>query len=183
MYYVYIHTVPNGKKYVGMTKNTKKRWEGYGKRYKSNQGFFNDILRYGWDNISHEIVFTNSKYNEAVEEETKQILKYETTNSNKGYNILEGVYGTKPQQVREKISKSVSDYMTPEKREEIRQRYINNPSQLVLRQRKPVICLDNSKTYQSIAEASRETGLSEKDISKVCNKHKKSTHGTHWEFL
>lgn len=183
MYYIYMHTVPNGKKYVGMTKNTTKRWEGYGKRYKSNILFFNDILRFGWDNISHEIVSMTSKYKEALEKETEFILKYETTNTNKGYNILEGVYGTKPQQVREKISKSVSKYMTPEKREQIRQKYLENPSDLVLRQRKPVVCLDNLKTYQSIAEASRETGLSEKDISKVCNKHKKSTHGTHWEFL
>ena len=67
MYYIYIHTVPNGKKYVGMSKNIDKRWEGYGKRYKSNQPFFNDILRFGWDNISHDIVFTTNNYNTAIE--------------------------------------------------------------------------------------------------------------------
>lgn len=50
-YYVYKHTVPNGKVYIGITKqNPSKRWlNGLG--YKHSTYFFNAIVKYGWLNI------------------------------------------------------------------------------------------------------------------------------------
>ena len=54
-YYVYIHTCPNGKCYIGMSITPKNRWNN-GNGYKGNKEFYKDILKYGWDNIEHEIL-------------------------------------------------------------------------------------------------------------------------------
>lgn len=54
-YYIYIHTCPNNKCYVGLSRNPKQRWNN-GKGYKNNKEFFDAINFYGWNNIKHEIV-------------------------------------------------------------------------------------------------------------------------------
>lgn len=57
-YYIYLHTSPNGKKYVGKTKDIKRRWNP--DLYKHNKEFFKDIEEYGWDNIKHEVMATTN---------------------------------------------------------------------------------------------------------------------------
>lgn len=89
-YKVYCHTCPNNKKYIGITKQkVNKRWSnGYG--YKSNKHFFNAILKYGWDNIKHDILFDNLTLEEAEEKEIELISLYNTTNEKFGYNLESG---------------------------------------------------------------------------------------------
>ena len=54
MFFVYIHTCPNGKRYIGVTiKNPEIRWNN-GKGYRQNTYFYRAIQKYGWDNIEHE---------------------------------------------------------------------------------------------------------------------------------
>ena len=69
MYTVYKHTTPSGKIYIGITSNDPKyRWKnGYG--YMNNKYFFNAIKKYGWNNISHEILFTGLSEEEAYSKE------------------------------------------------------------------------------------------------------------------
>lgn len=55
MYFVYVHTVPNGKMYIGATKDPVGRWNN-GEGYDGNTEFYKDIGLYGWNNIKHEIV-------------------------------------------------------------------------------------------------------------------------------
>ena len=56
---LYRHTSPSGKVYIGITsKSVNKRWNG-GRGYKTCIYFYNAILKYGWDNIKHEILFTD----------------------------------------------------------------------------------------------------------------------------
>jgi hypothetical protein len=66
-YYVYLHTnTINKKVYIGMTKLTPKaRWGGNGGGYRHQSRFYNDILKYGWDNFTHEIVHSGLTKEEA----------------------------------------------------------------------------------------------------------------------
>lgn len=54
-YYIYIHTCPNYKCYIGLSQNPKQRWKN-GNGYRDNKEFYKDIKYFGWENIKHEIV-------------------------------------------------------------------------------------------------------------------------------
>lgn len=87
---VYKHTCPNGKVYIGMTQqNPLRRWRG-GSGYRTNTHFYRAIQKYGWDNIVHEILFSELSEEEAKEEEVKLIALYKSTDVRFGYNRTEG---------------------------------------------------------------------------------------------
>ena len=55
-YCVYRHTSPSGKVYIGQTcLKPEYRWRN-GKGYKTQILFYRAIKKYGWDNISHQII-------------------------------------------------------------------------------------------------------------------------------
>lgn len=87
-YWVYIHTSPSGKKYVGVTTQNKPegRW-GRGKAY--NRYFREAIQKYGWDNIIHE-AFEVGSLEEMYQKEKSLIALFDTTNPKKGYNLSSG---------------------------------------------------------------------------------------------
>lgn len=86
---VYIHTTPDGKRYVGITKQEpEKRWLN-GKGY-SNQDFKSAIDTYGWENILHEIIAENLTKEQACDMEIFYIKKYNTIDRNFGYNTKIG---------------------------------------------------------------------------------------------
>ena len=58
-YKLYIHKFPNGKKYVGVCQNCNDRWNN-GNGYADNREMYDDIKKYGWDNIEHKIVYETS---------------------------------------------------------------------------------------------------------------------------
>ena len=89
MYIVYMHTCPNGKKYIGITSQTpERRWQkGKGYAYGSNPYFYNAIEKYGWDNIEHTILFRNLTKDEAEEKEIELIKEHKTSQREYGYNI------------------------------------------------------------------------------------------------
>lgn len=83
---VYKHTSPNGKIYIGITsKNPLKRWKN-GNGYRGNQHFWRAIVKYGWDNFKHEILFSGLTKNEACEKEIALIAKYKSNDQKYGYN-------------------------------------------------------------------------------------------------
>ena len=54
---LYRHTSPSGKVYVGITsKPILRRWNN-GNGYRTCKNFWRAILKYGWDNIIHEVLF------------------------------------------------------------------------------------------------------------------------------
>lgn len=90
MYTVYKHISPSGKIYVGITKQSLNgRWHN-GNGYKSNEYFYKAILKYGWDNFKHEILFTGLTKEEAEAKEIELIKFYNSTDSQYGYNLREG---------------------------------------------------------------------------------------------
>lgn len=54
---VYKHTTPSQKIYIGITSmSTSKRWGHKGYGYRNQPYFYRAILKYGWDNIKHEVL-------------------------------------------------------------------------------------------------------------------------------
>ena len=85
-YCVYRHTCPNGKVYIGITgQNPIKRWSNGG-HYRGNCHFYNAILKYGWDNIAHEILFSNLTKEEACQKEIELIACHKSNDPEFGYN-------------------------------------------------------------------------------------------------
>lgn len=84
-YCVYCHTFPNGKKYIGITKNYRKRWQN-GHGYTKQIFVHRAILKYGWENIVHEILFDNLTALEAQNREIELIREYKTNDPKYGYN-------------------------------------------------------------------------------------------------
>lgn len=115
-YCVYKHTSPSGKVYIGITRrNVNVRWEN-GKGYKRHPYFYNAILKYGWDNISHEILIDGLSKEQAELEEKRLISEYKSSDSRYGYNMtFGGESGLKiTDDVKEKISKKLIEYYKDE---------------------------------------------------------------------
>lgn len=89
-YVIYKHTSPSGKCYIGLTKDYKTRVRDKHLSYKNCPVFYNAILKYGWENFSHEIIdFANDVF-EAEKKEKHYIEKYRSTEREFGYNICIG---------------------------------------------------------------------------------------------
>lgn len=88
-YTVYVHTTPSGKRYVGITNRPLSyRWR-HGEGY-ATQVFYRAIQKYGWDNISHEVIATGLSKDDACKEEKELIFLLDTTNPEHGYNMTDG---------------------------------------------------------------------------------------------
>lgn len=85
MFYVYVHTVPNGKIYIGQTKNPLRRWNR-GDGYIDNRPFYKDIMVYGWDNIKHEIIASFETAEQAKSLESVLIALLQSEDEAYGYN-------------------------------------------------------------------------------------------------
>ena len=106
-YSVYRHTNKvNDKKYFGITSQKPEfRWGNDGINYRSTPHFYNAIVKYGWDNFEHTVLFTELSKEEACEIEKRLIKENNTQNREFGYNVMEG--GTAPsipQEVRNRLS-------------------------------------------------------------------------------
>ena len=160
-YSVYIHKNKiNGKVYVGLTKQKpENRWR-FGMGYKTQPKFFRAILKYGWDNFEHIIIYTGLTEYEASKKEKELIIKYDSYNN--GYNAdLGGSTTNHSPATLEKMRQS----MTGKKHT---QETKNKISQSKNQYKISVICLTTGKTYNSIKEASEQTGVDQSSIIKCC---------------
>lgn len=84
IWYVYQHTnLINGKSYIGITcQKPELRWGKDGKHYKQQSKFYNAILKYGWNNFKHEILFSKLTQEEALLKENELI--------NQNNSVVEG---------------------------------------------------------------------------------------------
>lgn len=90
-YYVYMHTSPSNKKYIGITSKNppSDRWKN-GNGYSHNKHFSNAIKKYGWENFKHEILFSDLSYEEATSKEIELIAYYKSNIDKYGYNKTTG---------------------------------------------------------------------------------------------
>lgn len=90
-YYIYKHTAPNGKVYIGQTcQKLDKRFGKNGCNYKGCTLFYNAIQKYGFDNFKHEVIFDGLTKIEANEKEIDLIREYRSNEREFGYNIQGG---------------------------------------------------------------------------------------------
>lgn len=78
MYCVYKHTNKiNNKIYIGQTcQKPEYRWGSDGQNYKNNPYFYSAIIKYGWNNFTHEIIYNNLTAEEANQKEIELIKLY-----------------------------------------------------------------------------------------------------------
>ena len=89
-YVVYMHTSPSGKRYIGITSICPATRWARGNGYVNNTHFSNAILKYGWDNIRHEILCRRLTKEQAKEKEIELIAEYDAANNKRGYNKTAG---------------------------------------------------------------------------------------------
>lgn len=90
MYYIYCHTFPNEKRYVGITRTSPKRRWGNGKNYSTCPLVDRAIQKYGWENIKHEVIDTAELKEDAEVKEQYYINLFMSDQPEYGYNILPG---------------------------------------------------------------------------------------------
>ena len=199
-YYVYKHTFPNNKVYIGITKQKpQNRWDN-GKGYKHNNYIKNAINKYGWSNIEHKILFENLTKEEAEQKEIELIAFYKSNQKNFGYNIENGGHvncvseETKKKlsvankgkiiskETRQKMSKNNAriwlgkklNNETRIKMSESHKGKTGNNKGKIFKTRKKVICIETNTIYDSITIASNITKINSTHISEVCRGMRKS---------
>lgn len=126
-YCVYRHTSPSGKVYIGITcRNPVGRWNG-GRGYKQNPHFWNAIQKYGWDNFTHEILFSALSKDEACDKEIELIRTHRSNNPDYGYNHSLGgeqtFYGCRHSEETKRLmsEKAMGRKMSEETRRKLRE--------------------------------------------------------------
>ena len=89
-YSVYEHIFPNGKRYIGISKQAEKRWRN-GDGYHAQTKVYKAIQHYGWDNVKHNIIVDGVTKEQAETLEKYLISALDTIRN--GYNITTGGEG------------------------------------------------------------------------------------------
>lgn len=209
-YSVYKHTSPSGKVYIGITQQRPEdRWLG-GLGYRRNEYFFRAILKYGWDNFTHEILHSGLSKEEACAAEVALIAAYHSNEKAHGYNLTSGgEHPTLSPEHRKKIGdtqrgkklseehrRKISEVQrgrkpTDETRKRLSEaRKGKHHSEETLRKltegkrdkMKIVLCVETGEIYPSISDAARRTGFSQGNISMCCLGQRQTAHGFHWVY-
>ena len=211
-YTVYKHTSPSGKVYIGITsQSTSKRWLN-GQGYIHNEYFYRAIQKYGWENITHEILARGLTSEEAKQMEIDLIVKYRSNNRSYGYNITiggDGVHGYKHSderkaKIRNKFEKGHLPWNTgkqwsDEAKRKMSESHKGKPSpmkgkRLSEERRKfnslirkiPVSQFDKSgnliKHWDSGKDAAVELSISHGNINECCRGNRKTAGGYVWRY-
>lgn len=154
---VYVHIFPNGKLYFGITsKKPNARWES-GNGYSDNQPVMKSaIIKYGWDNIEHKILFEGLSYKEATEKEIELIATHKTNcrryGAQYGYNMTDGGEGT------------LGHVCSEETKIKMSQNKIGKNKGIDNYKSKPVICDDGY--WETISDFCKEYGYTRRTVEK-----------------
>lgn len=229
---LYRHTSPSGKVYIGITSKSNPNWRWQnGKGYVTCIYFYNAILKYGWNNIRHEILFRDLNESTAKRLEIELIRHYKDLGIS--YNITDGGEGRKSplseehkrklsdshkgknlsKEWKNKIGKAHKGKVVPQKTKdkmsaimkskhiklsEERKRLISkaNKGKVISDKHRKIVSKFFSKPvlqvnkytgeiireYNSMTEASKDTGIYYGSINKCCNNITKSAGGYKWRL-
>ena len=182
-YTVYKHTSPSGKVYIGITRQKpESRWQG-GLGYRHNEYFFRAILKYGWDNFTHDILCTGLTMDAASQMEVALIEAHRSTDKRYGYNITTGgecfKHSLESRALMSERRKGKGRRTIPE---DIRQKMRDSHKGGAAPKR--VVCLSTGVVYDSINDAARATGLDKSPISRCCRgvAHYNTAGGLRWAY-
>lgn len=150
---VYMHTVPNGRMYIGVTcRDPELRWQRNGSGYRKQTEFFADIQKYGWDNIKHEILFQSKDADEAYTKEEEFIRLYKEKYGDLVYNTTFGRKHTdKYKELISKLNKGkVTEESTKKKLSDARTSRFGTH----------VVCWETGEEFPSIKSAGESCGVS-----------------------
>lgn len=172
-YCVYKHTTPSGKVYIGMTSNEpEKRWKN-GKGYKLCTAFNRAIEKYGWENISHEVVCSGLTKDQAEWKEKELIRLYESSNPENGYNLTSGGESYSPNdEWRCRASESHKDFYKnhPEAREAISRSQIGRKAKESTKKKMSAARKEYIALHPECRERCRQTFLGMKRSKENCEK-------------
>ena len=203
---VYRHISPSGKVYIGITSvKPELRWNrGYGKQ----TIFGKAISKYGWNNFTHEILFTHLTKEEAEVKEIEFIKIYK--NVNLSYNDAEGGFcrGKQSERTKELIrqktlghKRNLGHITSEETKRKISEankgRIVKEETKEILRnhpnikgntnRRKTVYQIDNNgnllAVYSNTYEAQLKTGVSRNNISSCCRGRLQHAGGFKWTYI
>lgn len=177
-YTVYYHRNKiNNKYYIGITcQKVNQRWRSQGQGYKSQQKFYQAILKYGWENFDHIILYEHLTAEEAGLIEKRLIQQYDSIKN--GYNVELGGNNNQHSDItKEKIKNA----MTGKKHSKETIQLICEKKQL--QAGKKVQCIETKKIYNSLGEAMRDTGIDKASIRRVCVGEQGVAGGYHWKFI
>ena len=180
-YSVYIHIAPNGKSYIGITRQDPiRRWHG-GSGYRSQPKFYNAIKKYGWDNFFHGILLTDLSEKNACAIEQYLIDRYDTINN--GYNQTSG--GTigftriVTDETKQKISNALKGKPhSPERKEKCIKQLAENR----LARQRNIYCVETGEIFNSAKEAADAYNLHPGHITSCCRGKRKTSGKLHWKY-
>lgn len=180
IYWVYKHTFPNGKCYVGITMQYPiERWKN-GRGYSYNKHFDRAVKKYGWDNVEHEILAAYVSKQEACELEQHYIELYQSADPKYGYNQStggeHGGSGCVPSATsREKRSFAMKGRMVG--------RYVGEKSARAKKIAQYTKDGDFVAKFGATTDAQRETGIHYTGIVKCCTHNQNTAGGYIWLYV
>lgn len=191
-YVVYVHqNKVNGKRYIGITNNTSKRWYGKGKKYANCPRFYSAIKKYGWDNFYHVVIVSGLSLEEANVLEQFYVQKYRTCEKAFGYNIQPGGHFVPTmlgkhhsEETRQKMRESalgrvVSDEQKKRHSETMRGKLVGSRNHMST----AVRCINTGEVFESQRMAAETKGVLQSKISLCCQGKASHVHGFKWEYV
>ena len=180
-----IKNTKNGKRYVGATTQTvKKRWKN-GKGYRFNPEFDADIKKYGVESfelIELQKIKCTVYIAKRLEEEYINKLTPEYNKHTCGVKIIS------PKMTIAASLKTIPDKAKPciewqkDHPEEVKEHMKKCCELAVLKNSKPVKCIETGKVYPSATQAAKILGLGQSQITACCKGRTKSYYGQHWRY-
>ena len=204
-YVIYKHISPSKKYYIGQTcQNCVRRWGTNGRNYlvlNQTGGFVysifaNTILKYGWDNFEHLILYSDLTKEEADILEKKLIQ--EAKELGLSYNVAEGGTGRESGfhhdlATRESISKSLTGRtLTEEHKQRISnsnkgKRRSQETREKISKSKSSSVAMYSKtgeyiRSFNSLTEAADFLMKTPGHISKCCKGERKSAYGYVWKY-